>query len=156
MCNYSLCKDKTSGIITYNDYDIDGYTFKPRMDKSDSYITVSSVTLFDKHMIDVLLNRKFERKFERLSSLIMKFLFQNDDSSDEGDFIILLDEIARLEALVENKYKRFLEVEEYKDYIHKLAFLDNQLRQKLVIASYRNSLNLYDEVTEEVKQGRGR
>ena len=42
---------------------------------------------------------------------------------------------------VEAKYQRFLSVEEYKDYIHKLAFLDAQLRQKLAIMNYQNNSN---------------
>lgn len=148
MCKYSVLRDDLTGIITYMVLDVDGYTFTPKMDKSDRYITISSVTIYDKHMIDILLNRKFEIKFDKLSQIIMKFLYEEDDSSDEGDFIILLDEVARLEALVENKYKRFLEVEEYKNYIHRLAFLDSQLREKIMMINYRDSLY------NEVRQGR--
>lgn len=151
MCKYKVIQEKVNGIITYMEYDIDGFTFKPKMEKkNDSYIRISQVTIFDKNMIDVLVNRKFEHKFERLSKIIMNFLFSEDEDSDEGDFVILLDEVARLKALVEAKYQRFLSVEEYKDYIHKLAFLDAQLRQKLAIMNYQNNLE------ESISQGRGR
>ena len=42
---------------------------------------------------------------------------------------------------MEIKYKKFLGIEEYRDYITKLTFLDNQVRQKIAILNYKNKLN---------------
>lgn len=148
MHSYLLCKGDYTGIIIYMEYDLEGYSFSPKYDASRPYIKVNSVTIYEPKMIDSLLARKFQKKFDRLSQIIMRFLYDDDDASDEGDYMILLDEIARLKAVVELKYQRFLQVEEYKDYIHKLAFLDNQLRQKLAMISYQNNLNY------EVSKGR--
>lgn len=55
--------------------------------------------------------------------------------------MILLDEVARLKSIVELKYQKFLSNQEYKDYIHKLDFLDSQLRQKIAIVNYRKNLD---------------
>lgn len=150
MSNYLVKKDKYTGEIVYMEYDLEGYDFKPKNDASKSYISVNTVTIYKPEMIDHLLARKFQKKFDRLSQIIMNFLYQDDSDDDEGDFMILLDEVARLKSIVDLKYQRFLQVEEYKDYIHKLAFLDNQLREKLAIINYKNNL------TYEVQQGRSR
>jgi len=140
--SYLIKKDKYSGEIIYMEYDIEGYKFKPRNDLKKPYINVSSVIIYKPEMIDKLLSRKFEKQFNKLSNIIMKYLYTDDDGDeDEGDYMIMLDEIARLKALVENKYKRFLSNEEYKDYIHKITFLDNQVRQKVAILNYQKELN---------------
>lgn len=151
MCNYSVKKDKYSGEIVYMEYDLEGYKFKPKNDGSKPYIKVDTVVIYKPEMIDSLLARKFQKKFERLSEIIMRFLYQEDDEDSDGsDYFILLDEVARLKSIVDLKYKKFLQNEEYKDYIHKLAFLDNQLRQKIAILNYQNHINY------EVEQGRSR
>lgn len=148
MSSYLIKKDKTTGEIIYMEYDLEGYKFKPKNNLEKPYIKVNSVTIYKPEMIEHVLSMKFEKKFDRLSQIILKFLYQEDDESDEGDFEILLDEIARLKSVVELQYKKFLSNEEYKDYIHKLAFLDAQVRQKAAIISYKNRL------TNELEKGR--
>lgn len=150
MSNYMVKKDANSGKIVYMEYDLEGYQFQPKNSPDRPYISVNSVTIYKPEMIDNLLSKKFSKKFDRLSQIIMNFLFQDDDDSDEGDFMILLDEVARLKSIVELKYQKFLSNEEYKEYIHKLDFLDTQLRQKIAVVNYRKSLDF------EVSQGRSR
>lgn len=148
MSSYLIKKDQYTGEIIYMEYDLEGYKFKPRNDGSKPYIKVNSVTIYKPEMIDHLLAKKFEKKFDRLAQIIMRFLYQEDDDCDESDFFILLDEVARLKAVVDLKYKKFLKNEEYKEYMDKLYFLDNQVRQKLAIINYKNRLNY------EIRQGR--
>ncbi len=146
MSSYLIKKDKYSGEIVYMEYDLEGYKFNPKNDGSKPYIKVNSVTIYKPEMIDHLLSRKFQRKFDRLSEIIVRFLYnEDDDGTDEGDYFILLDEVARLKSIVDLKYKKFLKNEEYKDYIHKLTFLDNQLRQKIAIMNYENQLYYENE-----------
>lgn len=148
MCRYLLKRDDIIKEIEYMEYDLEGYKFNPKHKENAPYINVSTVTIYNHKMINYLLNRKFEKKFERLSQIILQFLYQDEEDCDEGDFMILLDEVARLKSVVEIQYKKNLEMEEYRDYIAKLAFLDNQVRQKIAIISYRNRLNY------EVEKGR--
>lgn len=147
---YLLDKKTNISEIVYMDYDTDGYTFNPKYTNLERFVEVKSITVFQKEMINSLLVKKFEKKFSRLSQIIMRYILADDDETDEGDFIIMLDEVARLKALVENKYKRFLENEEYRTYMDELYFLDVQLQNKLAIKEYNQ------EFDYEVKQGRGR
>lgn len=141
MSSYLIKKDKYTGEIIYMEYDIEGYKFRPKNDGKKPYIKVNSITIYKPEMIDYLLARKFQKKFDRLAQIIMRFLYQDDDESDETDFYILLDEVARLKAVVDLKYKKFLKNEKYKEYVDKLYFLDNQIRQKIAIIEYKNRLN---------------
>ncbi len=141
MSSYLIKKDANTGEIIYMQYDLEGYKFRPKNNGEKPYIRVNSVTIYKPEMIEHVLTKKFEKKFNRLSSIILKFLYQDDDDSDEGDFEILLDEIARLKSVVDLQYKKFLSNQEYKDYIHKLTFLDAQVREKLAIINYKNRLN---------------
>ncbi len=148
MSIYLLKRDDKVKDIEYMEYDLDGYKFNPKQKENAPYINVRTVTIYNHKMINYLLTRKFQKKFERLSQIILQFLYQDEEDCDEGDFMILLDEVARLRSVVEIQYKKELEMEEYRDYIDKLAFLDNQVRQKLAMISYRNKLNY------EVEKGR--
>lgn len=141
MSSYLIKKDASTGEIIYMEYDLEGYKFCPKNNGEKPYIKVNSVTIYKPEMIEHVLTKKFEKKFTKLSSIILKFLYQDDDESDEGDFEILLDEIARLKSVVDLQYKKFLSNQEYKDYIHKLTFLDAQVREKLAIINYKNRLN---------------
>ena len=141
MSSYLIKKDSSTGEIIYMEYDLEGYKFRPKNNGEKPYIKVNSVTIYKPEMIEHVLTKKFEKKFAKLSSIILKFLYQDDDESDEGDFEILLDEIARLKSVVDLQYKKFLSNQEYKDYIHKLVFLDAQVREKLAIINYKNRLN---------------
>ena len=132
------------------EYDLEGYKFKPRNDVNQSYVNVKSVTIYKPEMIDHLLSKKFEKKFDKLSQIILKFLYQEDEDCDDGDFIVLLDEIARLKSVVELQYRKYLKIDEYNEYIAKLTFLDNQVRQKLAIIQYKNRLEY------EISRGRSR
>ncbi len=148
MSIYLLKRDNEVKDIEYMEYDLEGYKFNPKQKENAPYINVRTVTIHDHKMINYLLTRKFQKKFERLSQIILQFLYQDEEDCDEGDFMILLDEVARLRSVVEIQYKKELEMEEYRDYIAKLAFLDNQVRQKLAMISYRDKLNY------EVEKGR--
>ena len=150
MSSYLLNKDTSKGSIDYMEYDLDGYVFKPRNKINQSYIKVTQVKIYQRDMIDSLLTQKFERKFDRLAQIILNFLYQDDEEAEEGDFMILLDEVARLKAMVEIKYRKFLGIEKYKLYLDQLYFLDTQIRQKLAVISFKNNLD------EEYENSHGR
>lgn len=141
MSNYYASKEIKTAKIDYLEYDIDGYVFKPHNKVNQSYISVTQVKIYRKEMINSLLTQKFQKNFERLGQIVLNFLYQDDDQGEEGDYMILLDEIARLRAMVEIKYRKFLGIEKYKEYLDQLYFLDNQLRHKIAMINFKNTLN---------------
>lgn len=117
-------------------YDLDGYVFKPKNKYKNNLISVEEIRIINEYFISSLITRKFKTKFDKLSEIILNLLYEDDDS-DEGDLMILLDEIDRLRSVVEIKYKRYLDNENYREYLAKLVFLDQQIREKLAIYNYR-------------------
>ena len=165
MSNYLVDKDTHKAKINYMEYDLEGYEFKPRNKIEHTYINVRSVKIYKEDMISKVLTKKFERNFSKLGQIILNFLYQDDDDCNEGDFYILLDEVARLRAMVEINYKKHLEIDKYKEYLDQLHFLDNEIRQKLAMINFKQSVkqqyqdnyyyNDYEEEHEE-KKGRSR
>lgn len=145
MNSYAVIKDDYRATIVYMDLDTVGYSFKPKKKRNADYISVSNVVIYNKEMIDFLINKMFVKKFETLSNVVLRMLYSEDDDTDESDFFILLDEVARLKAMLEIKFKKFLKIEEYKDYLDKLTFVDGQLRQRIAIINYQNSFNYENE-----------
>lgn len=154
MSNYLIKKDKYSASINYMEYDLDGYIFKPKNRNTKSYIKVKQVKIVKNDMISNLLMQKFEKNFQRLGQIIVNFLYQDESEADEGDFIVLLDEVARLKSVVEIKYRKHLGIEKYREYINELHFLDNQIRQKLAIINFRNSFEYHNNYEMEETKGR--
>lgn len=163
MSNYLVDKDTHKAKINYMEYDLEGYEFKPRNKIEHTYIKVRSVKLYKEDMISKVLTKKFERNFSKLGQIILNFLYQDDDDCNEGDFYILLDEVARLRSMVEINYKKHLEIEKYKEYLDQLHFLDNQIRQKVAMINFKQSVKqqyqdnyYYDDYEEEYEEKKGR
>ena len=87
MSSYLIKKDQKSGEIVYMEYDLEGYKFKPRNDVNQPYVNVKSVTIYKPEMIDHLLSKKFEKKFDKLSQIILKFLYQEDEDFTSSGLI---------------------------------------------------------------------
>ena len=154
MSSYLIKKDKYSAAINYMEYDLDGYIFKPKNHNTQTYIKVKQVKIVKNDMITNLLTQKFERNFERLGQIILNFLYQDDSEADESDFIVLLDEVARLKSVVEIKYRKHLGIEKYKEYLDELHFLDGQIRQRLAIMNFRRHFEYNSMYDFEETRGR--
>lgn len=164
MSNYLVNKGIENATINYMEYDLEGYEFRPRNKIKQTYIKVKSVKLYKEDMISSVLSKKFERNFNRLGQIILNFLYQDDEDCNEGDFFILLDEVQRLRSMVEINYRKHLEIEKYKEYLEQLHFLDNQIRQKIAMVNFKQSVraayddnyNGYDQYEEEYEEKKGR
>jgi hypothetical protein len=93
--------------------------FKTRLNKK-------AVVLYNPQFVDEVIKEKFNPEFEKLIKKILTFL-EEDGSSDNAG--LLLDELARLNAVYLNKYEKFLSLEEKEEFMKKLQVLTNELRQ---------------------------
>ena len=126
---YIVKKVRKNYVIDYMEYDLEGLVIHPKLKGSD-YIKVTSAKFYDEDIINKIINTKFRRQFDNLAKVVVTYLTSNDEN-DSGDFMILLDEVAKLQATLEIRYKRFMENEAYKEYMDKLYFLGINLRNKL-------------------------
>lgn len=128
--NYVVKKIRRKYVIDYMEYDLDGLVIHPKLKGSD-YIKVNSAKFYNEDIITKIINTKFRRRFDNLAKVVITYL-NDEDETDSGDYMILLDEVAKLQATLEIKYKHFMENEAYKNYMSKLYFLGINLRNKLV------------------------
>ena len=135
---YLLTRNKNIEHITYMEYDLDGYKFHPRYNYNQPYIRVNTVTIYKRDMIENMVANRFENQFRKLASIIYRFLETDEDDTSDSDCLLLLDDVERLRRSMELDYKKYLENRAYIEYIHELAYLDNQIRQKL---AYINQIN---------------
>lgn len=128
--NYVVKKIRRKYVIDYMEYDLEGLVIHPKLKGSD-YIKVNSAKFYNEDIITKIINTKFRRRFDNLVKVVITYL-NDEDETDSGDYMILLDEVAKLQATLEIKYKHFMENEAYKNYMSKLYFLGINLRNKLV------------------------
>ena len=147
--SYLIKKDNKTNTITYMQYDMKGYKFTPKSQKNAS-IQVNQIVIINPQMIDKILTLKFNSTFKKLMAFVLNYL--NDTSSDTTDGIYALGEIDRLKSIIFNKYQAYLSVEKQKNFLDKLAFLENQINMKMMMA-YQF---MPSEYQEEQTQGRGR
>ena len=127
--NYIVKKVKRKFTIDYMEYDLEGLIIHPKL-KGSEYIKVKKATFYDDDIITKIINTKFRRQFDNLANVVVNYL-SDEDETDSGDYMILLDEVAKLQATLEIRYKRFMENQAYKEYMDKLYFLGINLRNKL-------------------------
>ena len=132
---YIVKKRKKIFTIEYYEYDRNGYSFHPK-NKNSKLIKVSNLNIYDSILLDKVLHTKFDRRFNNLARIVLTFLYDEDTNHDEGDIAILLDEVERLKSEMDLEYKKHLTIDEYKDYVEKLYYLDIEVRNKMALLQY--------------------
>lgn len=138
--NYIVVKNATKYDIDYMEYDNDGLVIHPKL-KGNAYVHVSTAKFYNEDLINKIIVTKFRRQFNNLAKVIFNYLNADEDSADSGDYIILLDEVAHMQATMEIRYKRYMENEQYREYMDKLYFLNINLKNKLARVNYVSQMN---------------
>lgn len=149
MSNYLVDRKVINKNITYMEYDLDGYTLNPK-NNNEKYIKIKNVNILQEQLVDNLLVNKFNSKMNRLSQIIINLLNASEDETDEGDCLIVLDEIDRLKAVLDIKIKKHLTIEEYNNYLNQLEYLKKQIDNRII------ELNYHLGVHEELEETKGR
>ena len=136
---FILEKEKIGGIIFYFDYDQEVYPLNSS--------SKNKIIIYQKELFSPFIDDKFDIKFEQLVRVIINFLYQDNEDSDEGDCMILLDETEKMKSILENTYKKHMKKEQYKDYVEKLYFLNIELQNKLAMINYQNKFGYTEENT---------
>lgn len=144
--NYIVERKTTKFDIDYMEYDNDGLVIHPKL-KGNTYIHVSSAKFYSDDLINKIIVTKFRRQFNNLAKVVFNYLNADEDDADSGDYIILLDEVAHMQATMEIRYKRFMENEQYREYMDKLYFLNINLKNKLA------RINLIAQMNNQISSG---
>ncbi len=140
--NYVVKKIRRKYLIDYMEYDLEGLVIHPKL-KGDNYIKVKSAKFYDEEIINRIVRTKFKRQFNNLTNVVFTYL-SSDDETDSGDYMILLDEVAKLQATLQIRYQRFMDNEAYREYMDKLYFLGVNLKNKLA------RINLMEQIQNQM------
>ncbi len=137
MANYSIKKDNNNEEIVYMSGNIKGYDFSP---KNSNKLKIDQIMIINKNATDKILTVKFKQRYKKLLMVVLSIL--NDSDSTEGDIMIALDEIAKMEDILLNKYKTFLKKEKERVFLEQLEGLRKSLQSRLQeIRNYEYYLN---------------
>ncbi len=145
--NYLIVKDKNSKSVTYFEYDkIKGYNLKPKNTPFKDCINVNKMIIVNPSLIDTLLTKKINNRFNKLIKLV-SYLYEDENPSG-ADYQLVLNEISKFRMELINKYCLYLSDEKLKLLDNKLLILESEINLKLEY--------LYEEVNRQEKQGKSR
>lgn len=109
--------------------DLQGFVYKTR--KNPKYLEISEITIISPEIINALIKYNFDKKYKKILELYLKAIDSGDESS-EGNFLLALDEVARLKSIIITKYSRFLKKKGEEQFLKRLKILENELRAKII------------------------
>lgn len=137
-------KDAHEETITYMEYEkLKGFNVKPKDSfEMDDMINVNEMIIINPGLIEKLVFKKCKRRLEKI--ILMLSVVYEDESTDDGNIEMVLDEMEKFKTMLRKKYKEYLKKEEYKLYIKKIEILESEARIRL------------NEKRKEVQEERGR
>lgn len=145
--SYLIIKEKNSKSVTYFEYDkLKGYNLKPKNTPIKDCINVNKMVIVNPSLIDTLVTKKINNRFNKLIKLI-SYLYEENDATGEG-YRLALNEISKFRMELINKYKEYISEEKLKLLDKKLCILENEINLKLEY--------LYEEANIQEKEGKSR
>ena len=128
---YHIIKDKEDKSITYFEYDkLEGYDLSPKKSaKIEDAINVNKIVIINPSLANKVAKKKVDIKFKKLLQLL-NIIFETDDETGTA-YHQGLDEIERLRQELVDKYKKYLENDEYDTMDKKLGILEHELKVRL-------------------------
>lgn len=130
---YYVVKDNKDKIITYFEYDkMKGYDITPKSNvKIKDAINVNKMIIINPTMINKMVIKKLNNKFERLLKIIT--LIYEEDSDDDVGYRHALNELEKLRMEMINKYREHMTKEEEMMFLKKLEILEVELKLRIQI-----------------------
>lgn len=114
------------------------YVMKPNLKKRDNMLEIKEILIVDNDIKKNMCNIQFDRLFKRLTKIVLEVI---DDSTNEGDSIIALNEILHAKEIVLDQYLHATTKQEIKKMLKKLEYLEEQLKQYIINLNMQNYLN---------------
>ena len=128
---YHIVKNKEDKSITYFEYDkLVGYDLSPKKNaKIEDAINVNKIVIINPTLANKVAKKKVDIKFKKLVQLL-NIIFETDDETGTA-YHQGLDELERLRQELVDKYKKYLEDDEYDTMDKKLGILEHELKVRL-------------------------
>lgn len=121
---------------------LDGYKFKPRNKVNSGALTVSSITITNRALIQDILKKKIKKKLDLYLQFLISVL--DDEDSDPGHLMFALNDLERYKTTIKNNYRKYLDSKYNKLLMNKIELLEQELRSKIKI-------DIKDFVSEQIQ-----
>jgi 23S rRNA G2069 N7-methylase RlmK/C1962 C5-methylase RlmI len=148
---YVIKKNNDKKLANYN-VKIDGLSVNPINNVKSQTIKAGKVIIVDEDLKEEYIRKRINRKMDKIIKFMLRIL--NDEDTTDDDTGLVLDEINRLKGIVINKYKEYLNVNEYKSLLTKLIILEEEFKKNYNQKIFNSYVNNY--YVEEVTSSRGR
>jgi len=138
--------------LSYYKVQMEGLSVSPINRVPGLSIKAKKVLLIDKELREEYIKKRINRKMDKIIKFMLRIL--NDEDTTDDDTGLVLDEINRLKGIVINKYKEYLNVNEYKSLLTKLIILEEEFKKNYNQKIFNSYVNNY--YVEEVTSSRGR
>lgn len=144
-------KVKKSKVL-YAAKDHDGLEVKP----NSKVINIQKMVLTDPDLINEYIQTRLERKFKDIFTKLYEIL--SDPDTDEDGVARLLGEAEKLRQIIDVKYSKYLEGSKKREFITKIALIEEELKQKYLQIKYIEAMfnTNYYSYDESMSRGRGR
>lgn len=131
---YVIDKKNNYNKLMYYNVKINGLTIEPVNKSANQPIKAKSITLVDPMLREVYVKKRINKKIDKIVAFMIKIL--NDEDTGEDDTGLVLDEVARIRSVINNKYREFITMEEYKSLIGKLIIVEEEFKRNYNRKSY--------------------
>lgn len=110
---------------------------------------VKEIIILEPYIIDNLIFNNFNCRYKKILEFYLTIL-QEEDETSEGNFMIALDEIARLRSILIRKYNLVVSKKIEEKMLKKLKILENEIRIKVTqfkLIKEQEYVNTINEVT---------
>lgn len=129
--SYNLKRDKKIKTLSYISYDFEGLEIKPKQHKRKNMINVSKMIVTDATLIENYIKLKVDKKLQKIFKNIIDLLNSEDDTTTT-DIVNILNELNRLQSIINNKYQKFLDKHEYELLLKKIELVSVELKKRIV------------------------
>ena len=155
MERYAIQKDAIFKKVGRTKMTIEGYEMKPKLKPHKSLITVSEIIVVSPKLHEAVLKKQFNTAYKKIFKKVMLIIDDNDSTST--DTMLALDEVAKMKAILKEKYKQYISNKEYRNMWKKVSFLQVELQKKqMLLKSIEEILKNYTEMTYENERGKSR
>lgn len=129
--------------------DLEGFKYKIKSSKSG----VNEINITSPNIIDELIFANFNKKYKKILGYYLALLQDADDASD-GDFLIVLDEIARLKSILIKKYNLVVRKQTEAKMLKKLKIIESEIKNKIINLKFIKEQEVAYTINE--KKGKSR
>ena len=149
---YVVIRKQNDLKLMYYKVKMEGLSVSPINRVPGLTIKAKKVLLIDDDLKEEYIKQRINRKIDKIIKFMLRIL--NDEDTTDDDTGLVLDEINRLKGIVINKYKEYLNVNEYKTLLTKLIIIEEEFKKNYNQKIFNSYIDNY--YVEEVTNGRGR